>query len=92
MEFAWVSDGGATPCKMPNGPEFDARTDIVEDTGGKIRTFFRVVDKQGDVRQAVFLAGGRREGRSKSVFWYVEGEMTSYQTTFCKNIHLDKVF
>ncbi len=26
--------------------------------------------------------GGRREGRKKSVFGHVEGEMTSYQTAF----------
>ena len=63
-KFTGVSNGGATPCKMPDGSEFDARTDMVEDTGGKIRTFFRVVDKQGDVWQAEFLAGGRGKRRS----------------------------
>jgi hypothetical protein len=30
-KFTGVSNGGATPCKMPDGSEFDARTNMVED-------------------------------------------------------------
>ena len=63
-EFSRVRDGGLAPGKMSDGAEFDSRTDMVDHPGGEIRAFFRVVDKQGDVRQAEFLAGGRREGRS----------------------------
>jgi hypothetical protein len=38
------------------------------------------------------MGGRRREGRKKSVFGYIEGEMTSYQTIFVINIHLDEIF
>jgi hypothetical protein len=34
----------------------------------------------------------RREGRGKSVFGDIEGEMTSYQTIFVIKIHLNNIF
>lgn len=56
-EFPGVRDGGLASCKMPDGAEFDSRTDMIDHPGGKIRTFFRVVDQQGDLGEADFFGG-----------------------------------
>jgi len=63
-EFPGVRDGGLASGKMPDGAEFDSRADMVDHPGGKIRTFFRVVDQKGDLGEAEFFLGrGRKRGR-----------------------------
>lgn len=63
-EFSWVRDGGLASGKMSDGAEFDSRADMVDHPGGKIRTFFRIINQKGDVGQAeFFLVRGRKKGR-----------------------------
>ena len=63
-EFPGVRDGGLASGKMSDGTEFDSRADMVDHPGGKVRTFFRVINQKGDVGQAeFFLWRGRKKGR-----------------------------
>ena len=63
-EFSWVRDGRLASGKMSDGAEFDSRADMVDHPGGKIRTFFRIINQKGDVGQAEFFLGrGRKKGR-----------------------------
>lgn len=63
-EFSRVRDGGLASGKMSDRAEFDSRADMVDHPGGKIRTFFRIINQKGDVGQAEFFLGrGRKKGR-----------------------------
>ena len=58
-EFPGVRDGGLASGKMSDGTEFDSRADMVDHLGGKIRTFFRVVDQKSNLGQTDFFMGRR---------------------------------
>ena len=58
-EFPGVRDGGLASGKMSDGAEFDSRADMVDHPGGKIRTFFRVVDQKSNLGQTDFFMGWR---------------------------------
>ena len=59
LPFAWMGHGRLSPRKVHDSAKLDAGADVVDDSGGEIRIFFRVVNQQGDLGQADFFRCGK---------------------------------